>query len=277
MRLLIGIFIILIFAGCKPADQNVQSAAAPQLTGSCTVGKWPNVAGANGTPLNLKISTDFANDFNGLLVNGLNPLEQMAKVWNNAISGTTFLKVPFDTASTTGYSSVSGFHDNEMGIYKSYTWFPNVSSSALAITQFYGYVRTDPTLGNYIELNHADIIVNYNNYGAYFSSNLPTNLGYYDLPTVVLHEMGHFLGLCHEYNHVSIMQPYYNSTQRSLQTYDVTKINDLYTNNTITPLIANNKMKALNMPEGSPVRGIVELNANGKCKHYINGKLVFEH
>ena len=276
MRVLLGIILVLfIAASCKSQDESTTTQPAA-LTGSCTIGKWSGLA-AN-TPLNLKISSEFASDFNASdFVAGLNPVEQVAKEWNSAITGRTFFKVPFDTAAQTGYSTVSDFRDGEFGIYKSHTWFSNVSSQALAITQFYGYVRSDGGLGTFIDLTHADIIVNYRDYGARLTSHLPTTWGNYDLPTILIHEMGHFLGLCHESTRDSIMQPYYNSTQRLLKAYDKTKINDLYTNNTITPLLAKSSAYALSAKEGTPVRGIIELRASGKCLHYINGKLVYEH
>lgn len=276
MRVLSGIILVLLaVASCKSQNDPVATLPAA-LSGSCTIGKWTSLAPT--TPLNLKISSEFAGDFAaGDFALGLNPVEQVANEWNKAITGRTFFKVPFDTAALTGYSNVSDFRDGEFGIYKSHTWFTNVSSQALAITQFYGYIRSDASLGTYIDLTHADIIVNYRDFGASFTNHLPATFGHYDLPTVLIHEMGHFLGLCHENAHDSIMQPYYNSTQRLLKAYDKTKINDLYTNNTITPLMAKNNANALKAPEGTPVRGIVELRASGKCLHYINGKLVFEH
>jgi hypothetical protein len=282
MRVLIGrlILFLLLLASCKPQQQASQAAPTPQLTGSCTIGKWSTLG---TTPLNLKMSSDFIGDFTGAdFVGGLNPIEQVANAWNTAISGKSFFKVPFDTATTSGYPSVTEFKDSELGIYKSHNWFSNVSSQALAITQFYGYVRTDSSLGNYIDLTHADIIVNYRDFGPNLTMHLPASTGNYDLPTIVIHEMGHFLGLCHEANRsplppISIMEPYYYSTQRVLMARDKTKINDLYSNNTITPLIAKVGSNAIAMPEGTPVRGIIELRANGKCMHYINGKLVYEH
>jgi hypothetical protein len=60
-------------------------------------------------------------------------------------------------------------------------------------------------------------------------------------------------------------------------TYDKTKINDLYMNNTITPMLARTSANAISAPAGTPVRGVIELRADGKCLHYINGKLVYEH
>ncbi len=278
MRNFIGIALLTLFiTSCKPSSSSgtQSSSARPNiLPGSCTIGKWTNLS----TPLNLKMSSEFSGDFtNADLVNGLNPLEQMAKVWNDAVTPTiTLFQVPFAIAATTGSSSLGGFRDNELGIYKSHTWFPEVSSGALAITQYYGILRNDPTLGNYVDLTHADIIVNYRDFGSQFSMNGNSIISY-DLPTVLVHEMGHFLGLCHENNYSSIMAPYYVSTQRALKTFDTNKIRSLYLNNQNYLGAIQARQSALSAPEGTPVKGIVELNANGKCRHYLNGKLTYEH
>lgn len=267
----------LLIASCKQQSSTgtqAASAAPNFLPGSCAIGKWTNLS----APLNLKMSSEFSGDFtNADLVNGLNPIEQMAKVWNDAISPTTtFFHLPFGIAATTGSSTLAGFRDNELGIYKSHTWFSDVSSGALAITQYYGVLRNDPTLGNYIDLTHADIIVNYRDFGTQFSMNGNSIISY-DLPTVLLHEMGHFLGLCHENNYDSIMAPYYISTQRSLKIFDTNKIRALYLNNQNYSGAIRVQQKASSVPEGTPVKGIVELNADGKCRHYLNGKLTYEH
>lgn len=229
------------------------------------------------------MSSEFTNDFTGAnLVNGLNPLERMAKVWNDAMApGTALFQVPFAPTASTGYPALSSFRstDNDLGIYKSYTWFSNVSSSALAITQFYGVVRSDASLGTYIDLTHADIIVNYRD----FASELTMTgnpLMDYDLPTIILHEMGHFLGLCHENVSNSIMAPYYFTTQQTLKTFDVSKIRALYLNNQNYSAFSakgSSKSNAITSPVGTEVRGVVELNANGHCRHFIDGKLIYEH
>jgi hypothetical protein len=77
------------------------------------------------------------------------------------------------------------------------------------------------------------------------------------------------------------MAPYYLTTQRTLKTFDIAKISALYVNNQnyASALTApqSNNINALSIPVGSKVKGIVELNANGICKHYINGKLVHQH
>lgn len=239
------------------------------------------------------MSADFNTDYtNADLVGGLNPLEQMAKAWNDSVTPTTTLfQLPFAPTSTTGFADLSDFRDSEFGIYKSFNWFPGVSSSALAITLFYGVVRSDASLGTFIDLTHADIIVNYRDFAADFTMTGNPMVDY-DVPTIILHEMGHFLGLCHENNATSIMAPYYFTTQRSLKTFDTNKIQALYLNNqnysgmtaksssaSSSKIIsgASTNGGAGTLPVGTEVKGIIELSANGHCKHFMNGKLVHEH
>jgi hypothetical protein len=272
------LFFSILLTSCKESGtESISSSAPASLASSCNIGRWNNLS----LPLQVKMSSEFNGDFTNVnLVAGLNPIEQMAKGWNDAVTpNATLFQLPFGATSTTGHSSLTNFRDNELGIYKSHTWFSNVSSNALAITQFYGVMRSDATLGDYIELTHADIIVNYRD----FSSDISMTgnpLVEYDLPTIVLHEMGHFLGLCHENRATSIMAPYYLSTQRNLKTFDTNKIKALYLDNqNLSALKAkpSNKTQAITQPVGTEIKGIVELNANGHCRHFINGKLVYEH
>lgn len=280
MKSIIGpLSLFILLSGCKQAGTSPVSASPQIQPGSCAIGKWNNLTG----PLNLKISSDFDGDFVPAdMVGGLNPIEQMAKAWNDAVSPNMALfTVPFNNTVTTGYNSLNSFRsaDTDLGIYKSQTWFSNVSSNALAITQFYGVVKTDSTLGTYIDLTHADIILNYRDFASQFTMD-GTALLKYDVPTIILHELGHFLGLCHESYSSSVMAPYYYTTQRSLKTFDVNKIRALYLNNQNYSAFSAktfSKSNAIANPVGTEVRGIVELNANGKCRHFVNDKLVYEH
>ena len=59
-----------------------------------------------------------------------------------------------------GYDLID-YKDNTFAIYKHETWFEDISRSALAITQFFGKRVNSGTASEYLELIHADIIVNY--------------------------------------------------------------------------------------------------------------------
>lgn len=275
MRSLFILFLFtLVFSACKQKTTTATQTLNTAPT-SCVIGKWSD----NVLPLQIKMSSEFSGDYtNADLVATLNPLEQMGKVWNDAVSPTkTLLTTPFGVSSASGFSATTDYRDSEIGIYKSHTWFNNVSSSALAITQFYGIVTSSPALGQYIELSHADIIVNYKDYGSKFTmTNNP--LVKYDLPTVILHEMGHLLGLCHETTKPSIMAPYYLTTQRSLQSADSELIKKIYVDSNISAIkIQNNNANAMSARPGTEVTGIIELHEDGKCIHYLNGKKTFEH
>jgi len=268
---------------CKQTTTSTQAASAsPNFNSVATIGRWDNLP-ANG--LNLKISTEFSADFFGT-----NPLETMASNWNSALASSSLVlfKVPFSTTTKTGDDSngnLGALYDNEMGIYKSHNWFSDVSRNAIAITQYYGIVQSNATLGSYIQFSHADIIVNYRDFGSDLTMNVnPTYR--YDLPTVILHEMGHFLGLYHESTSSSVMYPYYINTQRSLKTFDTNKIRALYLNSQNYSISAKNTLSALStssgpstpvLKDGTRVKGIVELNSDGICRHYLNGRLQFTH
>lgn len=262
---------LFLISSCKKETTTASAINAP--VGSCIIGKWPD----SSLPLSIKMSAEFDGDYsNADLVSGLNPLEQMAKVWNTAASPKTLITLPFGATATSGYVSTSSYRDSEIGIYKSSNWFTNVSSSALAITQFYGVVTSNPGLGQYIELTHADIIVNYDDYGPRLTM-INNPLVEFDVPTVVLHELGHLLGLCHQSSKPSIMAPYYLTTQRNLQNFDRDIIKDIYVDGAITALSTKSNVNAISAPKGTEVRGIIELKKDGECTHYLEGKKIYQH
>ena len=282
MKLLIIFTFIFCLSSCQEKTTTATPAIGAGTMNKCIIGRWSDSA----LPLNLKMSSDFTGDYSAVnLVGGLNPLEQMAKVWNDVIPSKPLMTTPFSNAGVTGYTSTTAFRDGEIGIYKSQTWFANVTSDALAITQFYGVVTSSPTLGQYINLTHADIIVNYRDYGSRMSM-VDNPMFEYDVPTIVLHEMGHLLGLCHETSKPSIMMPRYVTTQHSLQNFDKNIIKNLYIDNAISSAITAKSATKTNsaldtnqvsFPDGTEVKGIIELHASGKCIHYMNGKKVYEH
>ena len=240
-------------------------------------------AGALSSPLNLGTSQSFLNDFQAQGAfdgNGRHPFERMAKEWDDAFTDIDFL-VETNSADLAdpGYTDLNQYRDSTFGIYKSTNWFPQVSSSALAITQFFGVRKIDSNGKEYLELTHADIIFNYRDW----TFSLDTNdIGSYDLMTVALHEMGHFLGLPHEDNWatLAVMQPYLSKfeSHRTPYSADVNALMDLYQDVSSAPLIMEKSaFSGGHRDQSEEIGGYYELRADGECRHYVQGELIDIH
>lgn len=281
MRLLICLSLLGLLTSClgSSGTTKLSSGGSGPIAPGTPI-RWP--ASALAAPLDIDTSQDFINDFvpADLDGSGHHPIDQMSKQWNNSHAGHTFLKVPSDTVANIAYADVSNYRDGTMGIYKSFTWFPNVSSSALAITQFFGFRRNVGTSSEYVELQHADIIVNYRDYD--FSTNAASNLDY-DLHSVIIHELGHLLGLPHnwDWDNPSVMEPFLSisESKRAVTAADTANINNLYSVG--APLTGGGgggfASFSPNPDEGAPVSGMFELRADGSCHHTINGETVLVH
>ena len=254
--------------------------------------KWSSSDLSGG--MNVVISTDIINDFvaDDLDSNDYNPVEQMFEKWNDTTTAATFFKVPASTTSNKSYDDLSSYKDSEMGVYKSYDWFDDVKTSVLAVTQYYGYRRNSGTSAEYIQLSHADVILNYRDHD--FSTSASDSSSY-DFHSVVLHELGHFLGLSHtsSYSISSVMQSslgVYDS-KRTPTNYDVSTITDLYggssaltsSSYSVAASAATSSDTTLVLPSAAvdtgdgEIHGLIELHADGQCAHYENGVKVFEH
>ncbi|MBK25732.1 MAG: hypothetical protein CME70_17165 [Halobacteriovorax sp.] len=280
MKLLTLLLLLICLSSClggTGGTTKISTGGAGPIAPGTPI-RWSNATLA--APLDINTSTDFTNAFVAadLDGSGRHPIDQMSKLWNDAHTGYTFIKIPSDNVANKAYANVSDFRDGEMGVYKSFTWFSNVSSSALAITQFFGFRRNVGTANEYIELNHADIIVNYRDYDFSTDSSSTSD---YDLHSVILHEMGHLLGLSHNWNDTSVMGPFLGITQsnRSLYAADVTTINNNYqAGNPITAGGGGGFATFSPVPgEGDAVEGMFELRADGKCHHTVNGVKVLVH
>jgi len=237
-------------------------------------------------PLDVKVSTDFTADFvaGDLDSDGLNPIEQMQKKWEDAHSAVKYFTLPANTTDNKDSTDLDSYRDSEFGIYKSTNWFDSISSSALAITQFYAVRRNAGFSDEYYQMIHVDIIMNYKDYA--FSLDNTSNTEY-DLPTVILHELGHLLGLDHQSNFSidAVMQPYLSvwESKRELYDNDKTRLADNYPSSALSVRgnLAQSAIpsasRKVNENEGELVRGVIELRADGQCVHFINDKVVHAH
>ena len=147
IRLITFISICMILTSCNEQYSEASSSSGPSPSDNSakslsTAGsmKWATATiGENGLDVFIthEMLAEFApEDY----VDGLNPAQQMLQEWNNSIEN----GVIFNIDSASDENSIDGtqredlldYNDGIFGIYKHETWFPDVSRSALAITQF---------------------------------------------------------------------------------------------------------------------------------------------
>ena len=260
-------------------------AQSRKSSSSASSMKWSsNSLGSSG--LKVYVSQDLIDEFQPVdYKDDLNPVQQMLSEWNNSLDEYTLFDI--DSASDENalgslqHVDLINYNDNILGIYKHEDWFEDVSNSALAITQFFGKRINIGTEYEYLELIHADIIINYKEFSFGISDK---SIEQYDLSSVILHELGHFLGLGHSgYSDISVMVPYLDIEveKRELFEYDLDVISDLYQRENQQALssfsISSVTHKDSANKSSEIVQGIIELQSNGNCRHIIDGKLVHEH
>lgn len=183
IKLMYLTFIFVLF-GCTPQGEEAFKLTNSAQSGSLAPSYW--VGGVNAFPLPLNISSEFSIDETSAIID-------TAGQWSTSTGGQSQL---FDTSGSTAEKNtfnLNNFQDDVMGIYKVTSWPSELPQTALAVTQIFGTRKNIGSSSESIQINHADILVNYQNFS------FTHNSGYgYDLQTVILHEMGHFLGLYHE-------------------------------------------------------------------------------
>ncbi len=264
---------VLGLVSCGKGGSNTASTSAAAYSAMPNESmRWHDSNLNNGLSLTIATEVASALDYGS----GDNGYSEDALEWNNALPGKTFFALPFPIVANREKATLASYNDDEMGIYKSQNWFPELGKGVLAITQYFGVRRFDHGK-EYIEFQHADIILNFRDYT--FSSDL-TDVTSFDLPSVLLHEMGHFVGLQHELStHQSIMWPALRRNESERQLFPI-DIQNLQTNYGVANA-SNVKASAITSPSKTPdseiVQGHFELRANGDCVHFSNGKQIHVH
>ncbi|MBP5295735.1 MAG: matrixin family metalloprotease [Bacteriovoracaceae bacterium] len=169
------------------------------------------------------------NAFEGFSNEGQDGLEEMSDKWL-----ALFVDAPtvncIHHSPNRDYLDLAAYHDDEMGIYTSKEWFPSLGSTALAITQYFGYYRLQSTGEVWLEMTHADIIFNYKNFKFSEYDHSSRASGTYDLLSIGLHELGHFWGLQHSPHHDAVMYPSIGQSvdKRDIDDYDRLAFQTIY-------------------------------------------------
>ena len=180
MSLLFKIFIFwLTFTSCEKQEQGeVDKGSTSALSKQLEKSRWSS---QSVFPAQIK----YGNSFDATEITAI---ENSANSWSSSVDNQiTFFDV--QPSNIENKNNLDLYDDSELGIYKLTQWPTELPQTALAVTQIFGSSMKS-TSGDYIKIDHADILINYDS----FSFSTDDSWGY-DLETVILHEMGHFLGL----------------------------------------------------------------------------------
>lgn len=265
------IITLLLSASCVPTPE-VKEASPGNINRDAPY-KW-----SLSSPLDLKISNSFteAEKTN---------ITSMSSAWSAAVGNkTTF----FSHSESTTEKSAADMNldafgdDNILGIYKITHWPASLPTSALAVTQLFGRRFNVGESNEFVRIEHADILVNDNFYDFRTDDNGAS--GTFDFQTVVLHEMGHFLGLQHkEGDTVMIPAIGVTTSKRAPTSIDSTDIADKYsiTLGSTTQQVVAKSAKNIYFPRsgdpGQQVKILIELRADGECVHKENGAVIGRH
>jgi predicted Zn-dependent protease len=202
MSKLLILLLTFTFLACEQQEEE-------QVVGLTPNARWDK----SRLPLKLSLSSNFDDD-------EINAINDMADNWNQTYEKDFFQVNAIHTAKTS--VNPDNLNDSTMGIYKLAVWPDEFPRSALAVTQLFGEEKNGKVV-----IGHADILINYEHY------NFTTDYSFgYDLATVVLHEMGHYLGLKHFKGHRddSVMYPSITrfTDKRSPTVSDEETISSLY-------------------------------------------------
>jgi hypothetical protein len=228
-------------------------------------------------PLQLKVSSAFSSA-------QATAISDMNDQWYQAVENKVDFFASVDATTNLEYTNTDDYNDGVMGIYQLNTWPAELSSSALAVTQLYGIKS-----GSNITLTHADILVNEENYD--FTTD-PTDYDKYDFHTVMLHEIGHFLGLGHQsYSVESVMQPSVSKIDANRETTNADKgnisvnygVDSSYNSfatlesESTTSVTAGLSSSLDTLEDGQVVKMLLQLLPSGECIHTIEGKVFHKH
>lgn len=275
MRIL-NLTILLTIIACVPSAKEATTtsgninANAPYL--------WSDKA----FPKKISISTAFTEA-------EVTNITDMSTAWKTAVEDKrTFFAYEAETPEiTNSVNSMDSLLDNVMGIYKTTHWPPSLPGSALAVTQIFGRRYNIGSEKEFVNIEHADILVNYHIHRFDTSDSGPN----YDLRTVILHEMGHFLGLQHKSTYSdpseSIMYPSIGSTTakrapRSIDAADMASKYGITLDAAVTPTAAAMVKRPVEYKvdpreTGEMVKILIELHADGECVHKMNGTIYQRH
>lgn len=286
MTSLLALSTLLVLIACTPSAQITEGSASGKAINEETPYVWVNKT----FPKTIRISSSFDATETALML-------EMGVAWKTAVSDQ---KTFFANGAVGNNSYNLNRTDGIFGIYKATTWPADISDDALAITQLFGRRYNIGSANEYVGIVEADILMNYQPGINQFDYDILDN-GIdegFDLRTIVLHEMGHFLGLQHvptysnrpdsdlalsysAYKATSVMYPSISSLEekRIPQTKDINALVNKYNIGGGGGAIAASApvYEPLKDDPGKNVKIVIELRKSGECIHKEDGVQTRRH
>lgn len=275
MKLALFILNLMIFTSCVPTKTTDATTTSGNINASA-----PYLWSASSFPRDLKISDQFT-------VAEVGNITAMSTAWETGVQNkknfidhnavkTTEISSPTLNMDTLGDDGVEG-------VYKILNWPTTLPGSALAVTQIFGRRFNIGSPSEYVRIEHADILLNDHFYD-FRTGNTHVNNSF-DLRTVMLHEMGHYLGLNHKYGD-TVMIPSIGeySSNRAPTNTDIADMASKYSitlgTGSSSAIVAQNvqpQYVPLNNDQGTRIKILIELMADGECVHKENGAVIQRH
>lgn len=291
MKLSASLFALFLLAACNGGGDVTSGSSSSKAINQ----EAPYIWGNQAFPKIIQVSSSFSDP------KEVEAIQDMATAWQTAVGNTEFIRL----GNTIGNAFNINEDDGVMGFYKATTWPSDISGDALAITNLFGRRYNIGKSNEYVKIVEADIIMNYSldrygdrNYD--FDYDLSGSTAGYDFRGVVLHEMGHFLGLQHipvysdrpddewnlsssQYKATSVMYPSVSSSdaKRVPKQKDINALAYKYgiggSGVGAVAASANKIYRPENGDAGESIRVVIELRKTGECIHKHDGAVVKRH
>lgn len=269
--------LLVTFMACQTEEMlpSLDNANFPGSGGGVNpAGRWEEAR----FPLNLKVSNHFANEQQDVIIDRMISWEDAINNRYDFFADNVEIIDNFDPDSLDEHLKI-GTNDppegKNMGIYYTTKYHPELVNFTIAVAYSLGYQRSD-NVGPYIEMVHSDIILN----GRDFTFTIDPQGADFDLESVIVHELGHLLGMKHELSNVaSVMKSsiWFGQIKRDPTNRDSEVLRQNYR---LDSTIANSYTAALrtgSFEEGKKVIILQKLKANGECEHYLNDTHLVSH